>query len=99
MQNVIFFNKADALRDEVSQRQVVLESAQEARKEGLDYQADRLEEEARLYKSLRTEVTQDEGAYNRYLDGDEQYERETQARIKRLDKSKLGTLFDGIDLP
>mmetsp|Transcript_10061 Transcript_10061/g.18092 ORF Transcript_10061/g.18092 Transcript_10061/m.18092 type:complete len:839 (-) Transcript_10061:153-2669(-) len=93
------FNEADALREEVSPRQVALESAQRAREEGFDYEADRLEEEARLYKSLRADVTQDEGAYDRYLDRDEWYERETRARIKRLDKSKFGTLLDGIDLP
>ena len=57
------------------------------------------EEEAELYKALRADITQDEGAYDRYLDRDEWYERETQARIKRMDKSKFGTLLDGIDLP
>ena len=87
------FEEANALRSGVSQRQMALE------KEGLDDEAQLLEEEAELYKSLRADITQDEGAYNRYLDRDDWYERETQARIKRLDKSKFGTLLDGIDLP
>mmetsp|Transcript_33614 Transcript_33614/g.70682 ORF Transcript_33614/g.70682 Transcript_33614/m.70682 type:complete len:904 (-) Transcript_33614:36-2747(-) len=93
------FEEANRLRSEVSPRQVALESAQKAREEGLDEEAARLEEEAELYKILRADVTQDEGAYSRYLDRDDWYERETQARIKRLDKSKFGTLLDGIDLP
>jgi len=93
------YKEAEALREEASPRQSVLESAQKAREEGLDDEADRLEEEARLYQALRADVTQDEGAYSRFLDRDEWYERETQARIKRLDKSKFGTLLDGIDLP
>ena len=93
------YEEADALRAEVSPRQTALENAQRAREEGLDDEAQRLEEEAELYKLLRADITQDEGAYDRYLDRDDWYERETQARIKRLDKSKFGTLLDGIDLP
>lgn len=89
--------EVQALRNEVSPRQSILESAQNAREEGLDDEADRLEEEARLYAALRADVTQDEGAYSRFLDRDDWYERETQARIKRLDKSKFGTLLDGVD--
>ena len=58
-----------------------------------------MEEEAELYKALRADVTQDEFAYDRFLDRDEWYERETRARLKRLDKSKFGTLLDGVDLP
>ena len=93
------FDEADALRSEVSPRQVALEGARRAREEGRDDEADRLEEEAELYKALRADITQDEGAYSRFLDRDDWYERKTQARIKRLDKKKFGTLFDGIDLP
>ena len=105
------FREADALRNEVSARQVALERAQQARdQQGLSLnggssddnidEAIRLaEEEAELYKALRADITQDEGSYDRYLDRDEWYERETQARIKRMDKSKFGTLLDGIDLP
>ena len=93
------YNEATALRDEVSPRQTALERANNSREEGFDDEATRLEEEAELYKALRADVTQDEGSYSRYLDRDEWYERETQARIKRMDKSKFGTLLDGIDLP
>jgi hypothetical protein len=93
------YEEADALRADVSPRQIALENAQRAREEGLDDESQRLEEEAELYKSLRADITQDEGDYSRYLDRDDWYERETQARIKRLDKSKFGTLLDGIDLP
>ncbi|KAL7542861.1 hypothetical protein ACHAXR_012159 [Thalassiosira sp. AJA248-18] len=56
------FQEADALRAEVSPRQVALENAQVAREEGLDDEARRLEEEADLYKALRADVTQDEGS-------------------------------------
>ena len=76
-----------------------MEKAQRAREEGLDEKAAQLEEEADLYKALRADITQDESAYDRFLDRDEWYERETRARLKRLDKSKFGTLLDGVDLP
>ena len=82
------FNEANALREAVSPRQLAMEEADAARKEGREEDALRLKEEAELYKALRADVTQDEGAYSRYLDRDEWYERETQARIKRLKKSK-----------
>jgi hypothetical protein len=72
----------------MSQRQSVLEQAQSARDRGLDEEAKRLDDEAELYKSLRADATQDEGAYSRYLDRDDWYERETQARIRRLKKSQ-----------
>jgi len=91
--------EAEALRREASPRQSASEDAERAREEGLNDEADRLEEEARLYAALRADVTQDEGAYDRFLDRDDWYERETRARIKRLDKSKFGTLLDGVDLP
>ncbi|KAL3773623.1 hypothetical protein ACHAW5_008210 [Stephanodiscus triporus] len=93
------FEEANALRALASPRQLVLERAQRAREDGLDDEAIRMEEDAELYRSLRADATQDESAYDRYLDRDEWYERETRARIKRLDKSKFGTLLDGVDLP
>jgi hypothetical protein len=76
-----------------------LEEAQRAREAGLEERALQLEQEAEIYKALRADVTQDEGAYSRFLDRDDWYERETQARINRLDKKKFGSLLDGIDLP
>ena len=93
------FREANALREEISPRQRALEEAQAARDAGLEERALQLEEEAELYKALRADVTQDEGSYSRFLDRDDWYERETKARIKRLDKKKFGTLLDGIDLP
>lgn len=93
------FEEANALREEISPRQRALEEAQAARDAGFEERALQLEEEAELYKALRADVTQDEGSYSRFLDRDDWYERETKARIKRLDKKKFGTLLDGIDLP
>jgi len=93
------FQEANALRDEKSLRQRALEEAQAARNAGLEERATQLEEEAELYKALRADVTQDEGSYSRFLDRDDWYERETQARIKRLDKKKFGSLLSAIDLP
>jgi len=91
--------EADELRAKISPRQAALEKAQRALDEGFVDEAIRMEEEAELYKALRADVTQDEFAYDRFLDRDEWYERETRARLKRLDKSKFGTLLDGVDLP
>ena len=91
--------EANALRALASPRQVALERAQRAREDGLDDEALRMEEDAELYRSLRADATQDESAYDRYLDRDDWYEREMQARIKRFDKSKFVTLLDGVDLP
>ena len=88
------FEAAEALKGGTSERQAALESARRAREEGRDDEAERLEEEAQLYKALRADATQDEGAYSRFLDRDEWYEREAQERIKRLDRSKFGTLLD-----
>jgi hypothetical protein len=93
------FEGANALRSLASSQYVALERAQRAREDGLVDEALRMEEEAELYRSLRADATQDELAYSRYLDRDEWYERETRERIKRLDKSKFGTLLDGVDLP
>lgn len=91
--------EAEELQRQVSRRQTALELAERARSEGYEDEAERLEKEADTYKSSRADFTQDEGSYSRFLDRDDWYERETQARIKRLDKSKFGNLLDGIDLP
>ena len=93
------YAEADLLRAKISPRKAALENAQRARDEGLMEKAALLEEEAELYKALRADVTQDELAYDRFLDRDEWYERETRARLKRMDKSKFRTLLDGVDLP
>ena len=55
------------------------------------------ETEAEFYASLRADVTQDEGAYNRFLDKDEWYERDRRAQVDKLDKKKFGSLLDGIE--
>ncbi|KAL7545258.1 hypothetical protein ACHAWF_008606, partial [Thalassiosira exigua] len=91
--------EAEALRAEASPRQAALERARAAREGGFEAEADEFDDEADLYESLRADVTQDEGAYGRFLDRDEWYEREARERRKKVDKSKFGTLLDGIDLP
>jgi hypothetical protein len=78
------YAEADSLRSFSSPRQVAIERAQQAREDGLEEEAKRMEEEAEFYKSLRADATQDESSYSRFLDRDEWYERETQARIKRM---------------
>ncbi len=85
--------EAEALQQEASPRQSALEDVERACKEGLDNKADRLEEEAQLYATLWADVTQDKEAYYGFLDS------KTRARIKRFDKSKFGTLLDGLNLP
>jgi hypothetical protein len=82
------FDTANALRSKMSQRQSLLEQAKSARESGLEDEAKRLDDEAELYKAIRADFTQDVGAYSRFLDRDDWYERETQARIRRLKKSK-----------
>jgi hypothetical protein len=81
-------DKANALRAEMSPRQALLEQAEAAREIGLPDEAERLENEAEMLKAMRADFTQDEGAYNRFLDRDDWYERETQARIARYKKSQ-----------
>jgi len=87
--------EVERLRNEASPRQVALERLQQAKEEeellGIDNEeAIRLaEEEAELYKALRADITQDEGAYSQYLDRDDWYERETQARIQRERERQL----------
>jgi hypothetical protein len=79
---------ANKLRSEMSPRQSLLEKAQVARENGLEEEALRLENEAELLKATRADFTQDEGAYSRFLDRDDWYERETRARIARYKKSR-----------
>ena len=80
------YAEADSLRSLSSPRQIAIERAQQARDDGNEEEARRMEE-AEFYKSLRADATQDESSYSRFLDRDEWYERETQARIKRMNKS------------
>ena len=64
----------EQLRNEKTKRQMAKEKAEEARAVGDEDAAERWEAEAELYGALRADVTQDEGAYSRFLDRDEWYE-------------------------
>jgi len=55
------------------------------------------EEESEFYKSIRADVTQDEGSYSRFLDKDDWYERDRLKRAQNVKKSDFGTLLDGIE--
>ena len=79
---------ANMLRSEMSSRHSLVERAEVARKNGQLKEAERLENEAQLLKASRADFTQDEGGYSRFLDRDDWYERETQARIARYKKSR-----------
>jgi hypothetical protein len=87
----------EELQSTKSPRQVAKEKAKAAREVGQDAEAEAWEKEAELYANLRADVTQDEGAYSRFLDRDEWYEREQKALRERNKKFKFGTLLDGID--
>lgn len=77
-----------------SMRQTAKERAEAAQNEE---EAEYWKAEADFYASLRADVTQDEGSYNRFLDRDEWYERNRQAQAKRVNKKLFGTLLDGIE--
>ena len=79
---------ANSLRAAMSPRQSLLERARAARESGFEEEAERLENEAELLKATKADFTQDEGSYSKFLDRDDWYERETQARIARYKKSK-----------
>ncbi|CAB9512488.1 expressed unknown protein [Seminavis robusta] len=87
----------ERLQNEKTRRQLAKEKAEVARAVGDEDAAERWEAEAELYGDLRADVTQDEGAYSRFLDRDEWYERSRRAQAKKLDKKKFGTLLDGIE--
>lgn len=86
-----------ALKLSKSRRQMAKEKAEEAREAGLNDVAQKYDDEADFYDNLRADVTQDEGSYSRFLDKDELYERDVQARAKRTKKENFGTLLDGIE--
>mmetsp|Transcript_28076 Transcript_28076/g.68252 ORF Transcript_28076/g.68252 Transcript_28076/m.68252 type:complete len:203 (-) Transcript_28076:305-913(-) len=60
-------------------------------------EVERLQSELELLDSLKQDVTQDDGAYSRFLDRDAWYEQDRQRTAKRVDKSKFGNLLDGIE--
>jgi hypothetical protein len=88
---------ANQLQASKSKRQQTLEKSEAARKEGEDTLADKWESESDFLESLRADVTQDEGTYNRFLDRDDWYERDRQKSARRVKKSSFGTLLDGIE--
>jgi hypothetical protein len=85
------------LEESKSLRLRARERADEARRIGEEDLAKEWEEEDEILKSLRADITQDEGSYSRFLDRDAWYERNRQRLAKRVDKSKFGNLLDGID--
>lgn len=80
-----------------SERAQAKERAEEARQSGDEALAEQYEEEAEFLESLRADITQDEGAYSRFLDRDDWYERDRQRLAKRVDKSKFGNSLDNIE--
>lgn len=91
--------RAAELRQAKSQRLMAKEMAEQARKKAGsddDGEAERWDTEADFYASLRADVTQDEGSYSRFLDRDVWYERNRQRIAAKIDKSKFGTLLDGV---
>ncbi|KAL3941881.1 MAG: hypothetical protein SGBAC_003832 [Bacillariaceae sp.] len=88
---------ANELRASKSLRQETLERAEAARENGEDDLVDQFESESEFLESLRADITQDEGAYSRFLDRDDWYERDRQATAERVKKSSFGTLLDGLE--
>lgn len=80
-----------------SELQEARERVVNARLEGDEITAQRWEEEARFLETLRADVTQDVGAYSRFLDRDEWYERDRLKTAQRAKKSSFGNLLDGIE--
>jgi hypothetical protein len=85
------------LKASKSRLQMAKEEAESAQNEGNVDVADRWESEADFLETLRADITQDEGAYNRFLDRDDWYERDRQNTAKRANKSSFGNLLDGIE--
>jgi hypothetical protein len=90
-------DRAAELRSERSQRQAAKEQSKLALENGKEDDFIQWETEAQFLESLRADVTQDEGAYSRFLDRDYWYEKDRQATAKRVDRSKFGNLLDGIE--
>jgi hypothetical protein len=92
----------EQLQRETSRRQVAKAKAAEARANYAKYEqndgvAEWWQNEADLYDSLKADVTQDDGSYTRFLDKDEDYERNRRRLAARVNKKKFGPLLDGVD--
>ena len=87
----------EELKASESRYQKAREQAEMAKTIGDDAFSEQWESEAEFQASLRADVTQDEGAYSRFLDRDDWYERERRATAKRVKKSSFGNLLDGIE--
>jgi hypothetical protein len=86
---------ATELKESESRYQKAREQAEAANARGDS--AETWDSEANFLASLRADVTQDEGAYSRFLDRDDWYERDRQATARRVKKSSFGNLLDGIE--
>lgn len=75
------------LKKSRSKRQMAKEMAQLSREGGNPELAEMWENEADFQKSLRVDVTQNEGSYSSLLDKDEWYERQRMAWVSRMKKS------------
>ena len=86
-------DEASKLTSKKSRRQIAKENAEQSRLEGNIDLAQKWEEEASFYGSLRADVTQDEGDYSSYLDRDEWYER-TRQKLADKNRKRFRSLFD-----
>lgn len=77
----------EKLKKTRSKRQMAKEMAKLSRERGNSELAERWENEADFQKSLRVDVTQNEGSYSPLLDKDEWYERQRLAWVSRMKKS------------
>jgi hypothetical protein len=93
----------EQLQRETSRRQVAKAKAEQARAnfakniEQNDGVAEWWQSEADLYDSIKADVTQDDGSYSRFLDKDEDYERNRRRLAARVNKKKFGSLLDGVE--
>jgi hypothetical protein len=85
---------ANQLRRQRSRRHVAKDLAQSSTADDNSALANVWQEEADLAKSLRADVTQDEGSYSRFLDKDEWYERDRLARIAAMKKNTKSRFFN-----
>eukprot|EP00536_Pseudo-nitzschia_multiseries_P002799 jgi/Psemu1/236036/estExt_Genewise1.C_390008 len=85
------------LRANKSELQQARERVDAARREGNEDLAKKWDDEAAFLETLKADVTQDDGAYSRFLDRDDWYERDRQKTAARVKKSSFGNLLDGIE--